>query len=258
MRSPLRSLARRLSRGVVLERRLPPEFSSLRLYVTPDSALRFWRRRLGAEEQGLLRWAQEHVRPGSVVWDVGANVGVFAFAAAARAGARGRVLAVEADPFLAGLLRRTASRSPPGVAPVSVLEAAACDRQGAVAFHVAANGRASSHLAGAGQSTAGGAREVRQVAGVTLDSLRRDHGAPALVKIDVEGAEDAVLRGARELLSVERPVLLCEVSDATRGNVSRQLRDLGYRLYDAEAPPSERGALQEAPWNTLALPQEIG
>lgn len=256
MASLLRRFAQRLSRGVVLVRHLPPEFSRVKLYVTPDSALHLWRRHLGVEENLLLRWATEFVAPGSVVWDIGANVGVCAFAAAARAGASGRVLAVEADPFLASLLRRSASERPSEVAAVNVLEAAACDRLGPVAFHVAAQGRASNHIEGAGQTTAGGAREVRQVAGVTLDSLRAREGPPALVKIDVEGAEAAVLRGARELLAVDRPVLLCEVSEAARAEVTRELQALGYRLFDAERSRSERRVQPQASWNTLAMPPE--
>ena len=42
----------------------------------------------------------EMVRPGDVVWDIGANVGLFAFAAANRAGSSGQVIAVEPDLWL--------------------------------------------------------------------------------------------------------------------------------------------------------------
>jgi FkbM family methyltransferase len=210
---------------------------------------------MGAEEALLLRWATEHVRPGSIVWDIGANVGVFALAAAVRAGTAGRVLALEADPFLSGLLERSAASRPSGSAPITVVHAAACDVDGPVAFHVAAEGRASSHIAGAGQSTAGGTRAILEVRGVTLDSLLASQGGPTLVKIDVEGAEGAVLRGARDLLRRFRPVVLCEVAEASRAGVSSELQALGYSLYDAEVGPIERRRLALAPWNTLALPE---
>ncbi len=238
----------------MLVRHLPAEFASVKLYVTPDSALHFWRRRLGAEEAMLLRWAHEFVAPGDVVWDIGANVGVFAFGAAARAGPTGRVLAIEPDPFLASLLRRTAAERLPSVACVGVMEAAACDRMGPISFHVAARGRASNHIDGAGQTTSGGSRQVRDIVGVTLDSLRGEHPPPTLVKIDVEGAEARVLRGGRELLTVDRPVLLCEVSAVAREAVSRELQQLGFLLFDAELSRSERRPLLQAAWNTLATP----
>jgi FkbM family methyltransferase len=250
----VRQLLERLSRNRVVARRLPREFGSLRLYVSPDSALRFWRRRLGAEERALLAWAGELVAPGASVWDVGANVGVFSFAAAWLAGRQGRVLALEPDPFLAGLLRRTARGAPPQLAVVDVEEAAACDRAGRVRLHVAVRGRASNHIEGTGRSTAGGAREVREVAAVTLDGLLAGRRAPDLVKIDVEGAEAAVLRGAGELLRRARPRLLCEVSTELQGAVSAELAAHGYRLFDAEQPPSRRRPLERAAWNTLAVP----
>jgi FkbM family methyltransferase len=243
------------SRNLVLARRLPREFDSVRVYVSPDSALRFWRWQLGAEERRLLDWARELVGPGASVWDVGANVGVFAFAAASRAGRAGRVLAFEPDPFLAGLLRRTATAVPSQLAMVEVVEAAACERVGRARLHIAARGRASNHLEGAGRTTAGGIRDVREVAALTLDSLLSSCRAPDLLKIDVEGAEAAVLRGARELLRGHRPRLLCEVSAELQEVVTGELNELGYRLFDAERPAAQRQPIERAAWNTLALPK---
>lgn len=250
----LRRWLERSSRDLVLARRLPREFDSVLVYVSPDSALRFWRRRLGAEERQLLDWAWELAGPGANVWDVGANVGVFAFAAASRAGRAGRVLAVEPDPFLAGLLRRTATGLPSQLASVDVVEAAAGDRVGRARLHIAARGRASNHLEGTGRTTAGGTRAVCEVATLTLDSLLSRYRPPDLLKIDVEGAEAAVLRGARGLLRGCRPRLLCEVSAELQDVVTRELSELGYRLFDAERPAAQRQPLGRAAWNTLALP----
>jgi hypothetical protein len=73
----LRSLLQSLSRGVVLRRRLPPEFGRGRIYVTPDSRLRLWRLRMDRVEDKLLCLAAETVRDGSVVWDIGANIELF-------------------------------------------------------------------------------------------------------------------------------------------------------------------------------------
>ncbi len=255
MASSLRRLVERLSRGIVLVRRLPPEFASTALHVSPDSALRFWRWHWGPEEQRLLSWVRELVAPGDVVWDVGANVGVFTFAAAARAGSAGSVTAIEPDPFLAGLLRRSAQGAPRGVASVHVEEAAACDRAGAAVLCVAARGRASNHLFGAGQTTAGGVRQLREVPGTTLDVLLEKGIPPRIVKIDVEGAEAAVLQGAQGLLARQRPVVLCEVSQASRETVTRQLRAAGYGLFDAERAVEDRQPLETAAWNTLAVPE---
>ncbi len=93
----------------------------------------------------LLRLAAEVVRRGDTVWDIGANLGLFSFAAAVAAGPAGRVLAVEPDTVLAGLLRRSAAVNS-GHAPVDVLPAAVSDGLSVARFHVARRNRSTNHL----------------------------------------------------------------------------------------------------------------
>jgi FkbM family methyltransferase len=253
--SMIRNLVERLSRDRVLKRRLPAALGGHTLWVSPDAAARFWRRDLVAVDPLLVRLARELVQPGAVVWDVGANVGLFAVVASHAAGAGGKVLAVEADGWLATLLRRSAATLPAGHAPIDVLSAAVADRQGIADFHVVARGRAANHLASvAGSSQAGGTRSVQKVVTVTLDGLLDAFPAPALVKVDVESAELACLRGAARLLAQVRPTLLCEVGAGTAAQVAQVLASHGYTLYDAELPPGARQPVTSPAWNTLALP----
>jgi len=146
----VRTLAERLSRGRVLKRWLPAEFRAAPIFVSPDAALRFWRKDLAKCDPALLAAARELVQPGDVVWDVGANVGLFSFAAAARAGPSGQVLAIEADLWLVSLLRRSAAVQPSCSAPVRVLPVAVSDRVGVAEFCIEARGRCSNHLLGWG------------------------------------------------------------------------------------------------------------
>ena len=256
----IRSLLERLSRGRVVRRRLPREHGGHALYVSPEAAMKLWRRDLGAVDPFLLRMAGEQVRPGMTVWDVGANVGLFAFAAAFAAGPSGRVLAVEADGWLAGLIERSAREAPAGYAPVEVRAAAVSDAPGTVTFCIAERGRAGNHLESVrGSTQTGGTREVRQVSAVTLDSLLerstpQPPQPPQIIKIDVEGAELLCLRGAERLLREVRPVLICEVSEENAGEAGAILRRHGYTLFDAAAPPEQRRSLEQPVWNTLALP----
>lgn len=250
----IRSLLEKLSRGRVVRRRLPPEHGGHALYVSPEAAMKLWRRDLGAVDPFLLRMAGEQVRPGMTVWDIGANVGLFAFAAAFAAGPSGRVLAVEADGWLAGLIERSAREAPASYAPVEVKAAAVSDAPGTVTFCIAERGRAGNHLESvAGSTQTGGTREVVQVPAVTLDSLL-DGSTPHLVKIDVEGAELLCLRGAERLLGEVRPVVICEVSAENAGEAGAILRRHGYTLFDAAAPADQRRPLERPVWNTLGLP----
>jgi FkbM family methyltransferase len=255
MTGTLRALAERLSRGRVIRRRLPPDLGGHRLYVTPDSALKLWRRDLRRADPLLLDVAAELVRAGDTVWDVGANVGLFAFAAAFLAGAEGRVLAVEADDWLTSLLRRSAGSLPAAHAPVDVLTAAVSDAVGIAELSIASRGRAGNHLIDlAGSSQTGGTREVHKVAAVTLDGLLDALPAPHVLKLDTEGAEVRCLRGAERLLATCRPKIFCEVTAENAEAAGSILRRHGYLLFDAEVPAADRRPLPKPVWNTVALP----
>ena len=72
--------------------------------------------------------------------------------------------------------------------------------------------------------------DLISIPAVTLDRFAQEHRAPDLVKIDVEGAEGEVLRGAETVFRDSKPVLICEVHNARASEaVSRWLAEHGYR-----------------------------
>jgi hypothetical protein len=145
----LRRVLERLSRGKVIRRRLPSAFGRRPIYVSPDAELKYvklWGKVFDAE---LLRIACELVSEKSSVWDVGANVGIFSFAAASLA-RRGSVLAIEPDIWLVELLRRSARLAENRDLGIDILPAAISNRVGASTFLIANRGRASNALEEAG------------------------------------------------------------------------------------------------------------
>lgn len=251
----LRTIIERASRGVVITRRLPKRVGGAAIYVSPDASLKLWKRDLEKADSALFDWAEEFVKKGDVVWDIGANVGLFAFAAANRAGPNGHVLAVEADLMLASILRRSARRLSSVNAPVDVLHAAAGDKLGVAKFVIARRGRSTNHLEIAeGSTQTGGVRETETVVMITLDWLLDRLPPPNVVKVDVESAEHYVLQGARRLLSETQPTILCEVASANQKIVGDSLRSNGYRLIDLDVAKGERKTLELPSFNTLAIP----
>ncbi len=234
----LRRLAEIASRGIVLRRRLPVQFGGAPLYVSPECGLRYWHRELTKVDPVLLEMVDRYVCDGDVVWDVGANVGLFGFAAAHRAS---RVLLIEPDPWLARLLDRSASF----FSNVSVVHAAVADYNGTGTLHIAARARASNFLQGKGSTQTGGERYAAEVPVLTLDSLLPP--TPDVLKIDVEGAEIAVLRGAARVLA-GGPIVICEVSSQNTDLATKLFH--GYVLFDGES--GER--VTKATWNTVAIP----
>ena len=247
----LRWAVERASHRIVVRRRLPPPFASARIYVSTEGGLRYLARTMADVDPTLLQLAAEVVRPGDTVWDIGANMGLFSFAAAVAAGPEGRVLAVEADTELAGLLRRSAAGGA-GRAPVEVLPAAVSDDLSVARFHVARRNRATSHLAGFGSAMAGGVRSTQLVPTVTLDWLAARFPVPDVLKIDVEGAELAVLSGGAGVLA-RSPTVICEVCAQNAGAVTGILACHGYTLYDGERRGGDRVPVAAAPFNTLAI-----
>jgi FkbM family methyltransferase len=246
----LRTSIERLSRDRVFTRHLPKRCGSVPILVSPDASLNFWKSRV---ESDLFDFAEEFVEPGSVVWDVGANVGLLTVAAAQRAGVSGKVIAVEADIWLASLLRKTAAIQPASSASIQVLPAAVFDSLSIASFNVAMRGRASNFLSGLeGSSQTGGVRETVSVLTITLDWLLDHVAVPTVLKIDVEGAEINVLKGAQRVLAQARPLILMEVCNRARTAVTEILLLNGYQLFDWDAKP--RVEVQRACYSTLAIP----
>jgi len=244
-----------MSRGVVLKRQLPAELGGRMLFVSPDASLKYWMRDLRKTDPTLLRAAKSLAHPGDVVWDVGANVGLFSFVSAGLVGKGGRVLAIEPDPWLSDLLRGSAALNGKLGCPVDVLSVAVGSQIGVAVLNIARRGRATNFISGYEPSTqAGGIRSAVSVESVTLDSLLDNWPAPSVVKIDVEGAEASVLSGATRLLRDVGPRVMCEVSAANCGQATEIFKAAGYALYDAEQNWPDSGQIARCAWNTIALP----
>lgn len=249
LKSAARLAVARAGRNRSVLRRLPADLGGARYPASTEGGLKHLKRDVHAIDPELTRFALEHVRSGSVVWDVGANVGLFTFAAAGLAGTTGRVIAVEPDLWLALQLQRAARRSVEDRATVDVLAAAVSDSAGTAVLHVAQQSRAINHLRVGSSSQTGGIRYIQPVPKLPLDSLLEHMPPPDVIKIDVERAELQVLRGAQKVLAA-RPTLLVEVDRDHADEASHILLEAGYRLIDWQTGL----ATPVATWSTLAVP----
>lgn len=205
-----------------------------------------------AVDPELSALAVEFVRAGDVVWDVGANVGLFTFSAAHLAGPKGQVVALEPDVWLVQLLRRSAAIQSAQSAQVRIVSAAVANSCDLREFSIARRSRAANFLTGYDSTQTGGVSEKQTTVCLTLDWLSHRLPIPGIVKIDVEGAEFEVLEGAVGLLESHHPIILCEVSSESSRKVTELLKDHRYQIYDAQVPCNHRHALDLAPWSTIA------
>lgn len=136
----------------------------------------------------------DEIQPGDVIADVGASIGLYTVAMAKRTGAKGFVYAFEPDPETVQLLQRNVQLNQIEDR-VQVQPAAVSNEAGIVKFE---GGRGTeSHIATAFTERA------QSVKAVTLDDVFADVQLDIL-KIDVEGFEEAVLRGGSILLTDAR------------------------------------------------------
>jgi FkbM family methyltransferase len=156
-------------------------------------------------------WIGRNLHGGDTAIDVGAHYGAFAIMMAATCGALGHVVAFEPDPYARKVLMENVRLNPGVKAPV--VESAACsDKAGrAVLFSRGGNSQ-SSLVRSAVEFSALNSAEPIEVELVTLDSYIRVAGLPSprCVKIDAEGAEIRILRGATTLLAGDSAIL-CEL-----------------------------------------------
>lgn len=142
------------------------------------------------------------LRRGDVMWDIGAHAGFHTAIASRLVGPDGEVVAFE--PFPANLVRLERLVSANRLANVRIRPIAVSGGTGRALFHISPSTSMGS-LAPIAATTA----DI-EVATTTLDTELATLRPPALVKIDVEGAEAAVLAGATRLLSEVMPRLIIE------------------------------------------------
>ena len=218
---------------------------------TTEGGLRYLRPSIRGVDPILLGLAEELISPGDTVWDIGANLGLFSFAAAVATGREGYVLAVEPDVRLVSLLHRSASVNK-GHAPVEVVPAAVADDLGVSRFNIARRNRSTNHLDGYGTSQTGGVRTTHLVPTLTLDWLAARFPVPDVIKIDVEEAEARVLAKSSSVLRA-RPKVICEVAAKNSVLIGDTLSKYGYALYDGDQPSQKRIPTRHASPNTLGI-----
>jgi FkbM family methyltransferase len=174
-------------------------------------------------EPEFFRAFIENLKEGMVVYDVGAHWGYYTLVASRVVGDTGRVIAFEPNHENIQILRRNIQYN--NIKNIECLEIAVGDLCGKVSFDPGAD-------TGLGKiSTAG----KIQVECRTLDSLMDSLSKPQLIKIDVEGAEAAVIRGASRLIAEIRPVLFIEMHGAQEFAECHQILSLqGYSLVELQ------------------------
>jgi FkbM family methyltransferase len=151
--------------------------------------------------------------------DVGAHIGMYTVRAACELRGRGRVLAFEPNPAARAQLEENLLLN--ACDNVIVSDAAVADEEGDALLHVPSTTDPSFSSLEGGRFAEG---EPIDVAMTTVDAAVAAHALrPSFVKVDVEGGELEVVRGARDTIERDRPTLLVEVNERSASEVQRLL-----------------------------------
>jgi FkbM family methyltransferase len=173
---------------------------------------------------------RQQLRPGMTFFDVGANLGYYSLLASPLTGEAGRVFAFEAVPAIVASLEANIHRNQ--LHNVKVVPSAVCDYVGKITMY-ANEDRANSGLSTLDPTRCAGGKAFTAPA-VTLDSVVEQYaiGSVDVIKIDVEGCELSVLKGATALLGRASPPQIMFESESSDQLAEQFLQERGYSLYE--------------------------
>ncbi len=168
----------------------------------------------------------KYFKPGKTFYDVGGGVGFYSLVAA-RLGAQ--VFTIEPDPKSLGWIKRNAQRNNLD-GKLHLMPLAANSFTGTMLMEASETVRGHGH--GHAQEVFGSdPSKCHETKCTTLDDFARENPPPDLVKIDVEGCEAAVIRGAEWLMREVRPSILCEIhTPELAAEVSEIVSARNYRI----------------------------
>lgn len=197
---------------------VPPSLQAIATYVLLEQEdwfekeLAFWR-----------RW----LRPGMVVLDIGANLGVYSLTAARRITPGGRVFAYEPGAEAFALLEQAKALNRADSLELCNLALSDCAREGWLMHG------ASTELNALAERTCTGMGETVTIATLDAEYATRAWGAPDLVKLDAEGEEERIIAGGRSVFVDGSPLVMFEIKAGNTLNhrLLSVFRDMNYGIY---------------------------
>ncbi len=182
-------------------------------WLPPSGNHAYW---LGKHEKAYVNAFAEHIQPGDIVFDIGAQAGYFTLIASRLAGKNGQVVAFEPFPENSEYIKEHCRLN--HCDNVTLQEVAVGGTPGQRSFQSA--NLFMGHLSDIASDKSAPDENALVVEVVTLDSLIADNKAPipSVLKIDTEGMEYWVLQGGKSFINEHKPVLFI----ATHGAVNQK------------------------------------
>ena len=173
----------------------------------------------------MLAELDETAGPEAVIYDIGANVGVYSLALAVDSPER-RLLAFEPAPRTSSQLQANDDCNSLSDR-IEVFAWGVGNEDGTCPFYVSTYPELSGFDRESATRWEASLAETVEVPIRRVDTIVDSHPIPDALKIDVEGASPAVLRGARETLESHQPILFIEVhEEGLSADTGREVREI--------------------------------
>ncbi len=201
MRSVARAIAFTLAESLLGERTRFTACGGCRFVTPANNISSLVAATYGERDVHIARFWRRHLLPGATFFDIGANIGLYAVSASNRIGPTGLTVAFEAHPYIFRFLQRNVARNCSGPVLVENLAAGAASGEIPMVYNAVNPGQT---------RVARGSQSAEPVAMVALDEYceRKRIRSIDYLKIDVEGYETNVLRGARAIVAASPDILI--------------------------------------------------
>jgi len=245
----LRNFAKKTSLLIIYKSPpLPQKIHGKLIWVHPRARFSVSAKTFFKGESHVRKWLTERLKPGHIFFDVGAHHGWVSMWALPLVGHRGAVYSFEPSPANLSILNW--HRNINNFLQWTIVPKAVCDEDAiGRRFFLIDSGDSpmNSLTTGVPGMPLMEGRDIGNIAvqTVTLDSFCTEAGVrPDLVKIDVEGAELMVLRGASKVLSESHPTIILAVhpywlpTEQSPAQIVELLEVCGYVVFDSKGNPA--------------------
>lgn len=178
---------------------------------------------------------QETVKPGWHLIDIGAHFGLFSTCASQLTGPTGKIICFEPTPATFSILKKTLALN--HCNNVTPIQAAVSDKEGTATFYMGEKDGCNSNSL-INNSLGGGEKSGYEIKTVTIDGIVSEYAMrPDLIKVDAEGAELEVLKGAIKTLEKYKPIVIIGLhpfsftdKPAALGTIWDLVISIGYKI----------------------------
>jgi FkbM family methyltransferase len=226
-----RTFVRNHARKWCVDQAIPSDTAyGFRMLASPRDYMSYGIYFFGEYDPRMSDLLTRFVEPGQTCWDIGAGLGWFTLLMASRVGANGRVDAFEALPANAARVRDNIQLNRYDC--IRLHQLAVSDKPGTIHFQPPVPDDpevpAPEHCSGIGYITKTASDQTLSIEATTLDLVAGREGIEALhlIKMDIEGAEVAALRGAEQTLRRFKPIIAIEYNRAALRRSGSSLEQL--------------------------------